>query len=88
MGESGGAIVCAKELSYIKPMDEVPEDFSQKDYSGLNLIDFYVVPHYLCPPFEKCSQQILDEYPNLNICALNNSQAILVENGEKRKLNV
>ncbi|RRD63440.1 Type 1 glutamine amidotransferase-like domain-containing protein [Fretibacterium sp. OH1220_COT-178] len=88
VGESGGAIVCAKELSYIKPMDEVPEDFSQKDYSGLNLIDFYVVPHYLCPPFEKCSQQILDEYPNLNICALNNSQAILVENGEKRKLNV
>lgn len=88
VGESGGAMVCASELSYIKPMDEVPNSFSQKDYAGLGLIDFYVVPHYLCPPFEKCSQQILDENPDLNICAISNSQAILVENGNKTKLNV
>lgn len=88
VGESGGAIVCAKELSYIKPMDEVPEDFSQENYSGLGLIDFYVVPHYLCPPFKKCSQKILDDYPDLDICALNNSQAVLVEDGQKKELSV
>ena len=88
VGESAGAIICAKELSYIKLMDEVPNDFSQEDYSGLNFIDFYVVPHYLCSPFEECSQQILDEHPNLNICAINNSQAILVEYGVKKVLNV
>ncbi|WP_428769859.1 Type 1 glutamine amidotransferase-like domain-containing protein [Treponema sp. HNW] len=88
VGESGGAIICAKELSYIMPMDKVPEDFSQKDYSGLNLIDFYVVPHYLCPPFTKCSRQILEEYPDLNIDAINNSEAIIVENGKKRRVSV
>ncbi|MDO5095727.1 MAG: Type 1 glutamine amidotransferase-like domain-containing protein [Peptostreptococcaceae bacterium] len=69
-------------------MDEVPNGFSQKDYAGLGLIDFYVVPHYLCPPFEKCSQQILDENPDLNIYAISNTQAILVENGNKTELNV
>lgn len=88
VGESAGAIICAKELSYIKRMDEVPEDYSQNDYSGLALIDFYVIPHYLCPPFKKCSQQILDENSNLDICALNNSQAVVVENGVKKVLSV
>lgn len=88
VGESAGAVVCAKELSYIKPMDEVPEDFSQKDYSGLGLIDFYVVPHYLCFPFKKSSQQIFNEYSNLNICTLNNSQTILVENGKRREVGI
>ncbi|QEY26500.1 Type 1 glutamine amidotransferase-like domain-containing protein [Neisseria zalophi] len=88
VGESAGAIVCAQELSYIKLMDEVPDDFSQKDYSGLGLIDCYVVPHYLCPPFKESSQQIVDSYLNLNLCPLDNSQAILVENGTTRKLSV
>lgn len=88
VGESGGAIICAKELSYIMPMDEVPENFSQKDYSGLALTDCYIVPHYLCTPFEECSQQIVDEYSHLNLCPLNNSQAILIENGVKKELNV
>lgn len=87
VGESGGAIVCAPELSYIRPMDEVPEDFSQKDYSGLGLIDFYVVPHYLCAPFERCSQQILEEYSDLNIHPLGNSQAIFVEDGQIHPLS-
>lgn len=59
VGESAGAVVCAKELSYIKPMDEVPEDFSQKDYSDLGLIDFYAVPHYLCFPFKKAPNKFL-----------------------------
>ncbi|UTC76805.1 type 1 glutamine amidotransferase-like domain-containing protein [Treponema sp. OMZ 799] len=88
VGESGGAIICAPELTYIKKMDEVPDNFSQKDYSGLNLIDFYVLPHYLCAPFKKCSQEILASNPDLNICAINNSQAILINNGEKIELNV
>ena len=69
-------------------MDKVPEDFSQKDYSGLNLIDFFVVPHYLCPPFTKCSQQILNEYHALNLDAINNAEAIIVENGEKKRISV
>lgn len=88
VGESAGAIVCAQELSYIKPMDEVPDDFSQKDYSGLGLINCCVVPHYLCAPFKESSQQIVDEYSNLNLCPISNSQAILFENGTTRNLSV
>lgn len=88
VGESAGAIICAKDLSYINSMDEVPKNFSQKDYSGLDLIECYIVPHYLCTPFKECSKQIVDEYSNLSLCPLNNSEVIFIENGEKRKLNV
>ena len=31
-------------------MDEKPEDYSQEDDAGLDLIDFYVLPHYLTAP--------------------------------------
>lgn len=88
VGESAGAIICAKELSYITAMDEVPSDFSQKDYSGLDLIDSYVVPHYLCPPFKSISQKIVDQYSNLKLLPLNNSQAIFIENRRVTQLSV
>lgn len=88
VGESAGAIICAKDLSYIKPMDAVPKNFSQKDYLGLGLIDYYIVPHYLCSPFEECSQKIVDKYSNLDLCLLNNLEAVLFEKGEIRKLSI
>lgn len=88
VGESGGAIICAKELSYIKPMDEVPENYSQKDYSGLGLVDFYVVPHYLCEPFTESSKEIIEKFAELNLAAITNSQAILVQNEKRTILKV
>ncbi|MCW6665658.1 Type 1 glutamine amidotransferase-like domain-containing protein [Aerococcaceae bacterium NML191219] len=88
VGESGGAIVCAPALSYIERMDPIPDDYSQKDDAGLNLIDFYVVPHYLCPPFKKCSDEIVKAFPELDICAINNSQAVLVEDGNRTELSI
>ena len=47
IGESAGSVICAPSISYIEIMDEKPEDYSQIDDNGLNLIDFYVLPHYL-----------------------------------------
>ena len=32
-------------IQYIEQMDEKPEDYSQEDDAGLDLIDFYVLPH-------------------------------------------
>ena len=53
IGESAGAIICAPTIQYIEQMDEKPEDYSQEDDAGLDLIDFYVLPHYLTAPFKK-----------------------------------
>ncbi len=43
IGESAGAIICAPSIQYIEQMDEKPEDYSQEDDAGLDLIDFYVL---------------------------------------------
>ncbi|WP_270556558.1 Type 1 glutamine amidotransferase-like domain-containing protein [Bifidobacterium pseudocatenulatum] len=78
IGESAGAIICAPTIQYIEQMDEKPEDYSQEDNEGLDLIDFYVLPHYLTSPFKKITERIMAEFSDLNICAINNHQAIIV----------
>ena len=78
IGESAGAIICAPTIQYIEQMDEKPEDYSQDDNEGLDLIDFYVLPHYLTAPFKKITERIMAEFSDLNICAINNHQAIIV----------
>ena len=78
IGESAGAIICAPTIQYIEQMDEKPEDYSQEDNEGLDLIDFYVLPHYLTAPFKKITERIMAEFSDLNIYAINNHQAIIV----------
>ncbi|MEG0620351.1 MAG: Type 1 glutamine amidotransferase-like domain-containing protein, partial [Raoultibacter sp.] len=83
VGESAGAIICAPTISYIEGMDAIPDEYSQTDYAGLNFIDFYIVPHYLTAPFKKCTEKIVKEFSEMDMCPLNNSQAIFIENGNK-----
>lgn len=88
VGESAGSIICAPDLTYIQPMDPVPSDYSQDNFNGLGLVDFHVVPHYGCFPFEASAQQILDEHSDLNLWAITNNQAILVEDGMQQELSI
>ncbi|MGI5058698.1 Type 1 glutamine amidotransferase-like domain-containing protein [Treponema pectinovorum] len=85
IGESAGAVVCSPNVSYIERMDAKPADYSQHDDLGLNLIDFYILPHYLTFPFKKATSQIIKEFPNLDICAINNKQAVIVD-GNSREI--
>ena len=85
IGESAGSVICAPSISYIEIMDEKPEDYSQFDDNGLNLIDFYVLPHYLTSPFKKITATILKKFSDLKICPINNHQAIMV-NGKESKI--
>ena len=48
-------------------MDEKPEDYSQEDDAGLNLIDFYVLPHYLTAPFKKVTETYLKAFEQKEI---------------------
>ena len=88
IGESAGAIVCAPTISYIEKMDPIPKDYSQRDYAGLKLIDFYILPHYLTAPFKKATEQIMQAFPTLEICAINNSQAVIIEDVKRTIISV
>lgn len=88
IGESAGAIVCAPEISYIKKMNLIPEDYSQSDYAGLGLINFYVLPHYLTAPFKKVTADIMQSFSNIELCAINNAQALSVKDGVRKLVSV
>ena len=85
IGESAGAIICAPSIQYIEQMDEKPEDYSQEDDAGIDLIDFYVLPHYLTAPFKKVTEKIMTEFSDLNLCPINNRQGIVID-GEGSKV--
>ena len=62
-----------------------PEDYSQEDDAGLDLIDFYVLPHYLTAPFKKVTEKIMTEFSDLNLSPINNRQGIVID-GEGSKV--
>ena len=88
IGESAGAIVCAPDIKYIEMMDEKPGDYSLTDDGGLSLINFYVLPHYLTAPFKKITEKILEQFNDLDIYSINNSQAVIIEEGSKRIVEI
>ncbi|PGH22107.1 peptidase S51 [Fusobacterium polymorphum] len=87
IGESAGAIITSKDTEYSDLMDDVSIAKDLKEYSGLNLVDFYIVPHLNEFPFEESSKQIVEKYKDiLNIIAINNSQAIIIKDDSKLQL--
>lgn len=82
IGESAGAIVVAPDIGYSAEMDNVEKASELKDYSGLNLIDFYVVPHYKNWEMGKAAEKIISTYStSIHLKVIRDNQAILIENG-------
>ena len=69
-------------------MNLIPEDYSQSDYAGLGLINFYVLPHYLTAPFKKVTADIMQSFSNIELCAINNAQALSVKDGVRKLVSV
>ena len=79
IGESAGAIVTSANVEYAKKMDDVKKAPNLTEFSGLNLVDFYVIPHYTNFPFEKNVEKIIEDYSSkLNLSPISNKDAILV----------
>lgn len=79
IGESAGAIVTSANIEYAKRMDDVKKAPNLTEFSGLNLVDFYVIPHYTNFPFEKTVEKIIEDYSSkLNLSPISNKDAISV----------
>ncbi|WP_151950546.1 peptidase E [Aliarcobacter butzleri] len=79
IGESAGAIVTSANVEYAKRMDNVKKAPNLTEFNGLNLVDFYVIPHYTNFPFEKTVEKIIEDYSSkLNLSPISNKDAILV----------
>lgn len=76
IGESAGAMVVSPSIEYAKEMDIPPSQTS--DFKGLNIVEFYPVPHFGSFPFEKETQLAVRRYINLPLKPITNQQAIVV----------
>ncbi len=84
IGESAGAMITAPNIDYVKYMDSPDQAPMLRDFTALNLVDFYVVPHYTNFPFVEAAQKIIDTYSTtLPLQPIDNHQAILVNNETK-----
>lgn len=83
IGESAGAIVVSPNIEYSSEMDCVEKAPNLIDYAGLNLVDFYVVPHFKNWEMGKAVEKIVATYSStLCLNVISDSQAILIRNNE------
>ena len=81
IGESAGSVIIAPNIEYVSVMDNKILAEELDDYTGLNLVDFYIVPHFEEEPFIESSRKIVELYKDkLDLKLINNKEAILVEN--------
>lgn len=80
IGVSAGSIVVGPNIEVAEPWDE--NDVNLSDTTGMNIVDFAVVPHY-----QKKDQAIVESLKkraNYKILELTDNQAVLVSNGERK----
>ena len=81
IGESAGSVIAAPDIEYAFVIDDKTVATELDDYAGLNLIDFYIVPHFEEEPFVESSRNTVELYKDkLDLKLINNKEAILVEN--------
>ena len=87
IGESAGAIAACPDIGYSAEMD-VPEKAPElTDYTGMGLVDFYVVPHLGHPEMGPGAEMVIEKYSSeLDLKVINDYQAILIEGDKVRIL--
>ena len=81
IGESAGSVIAAPDIEYASVIDDKTVATKLDDYAGLNLVDFYIVPHFEEEPFVESSRKTVELYKDkLDLKLINNKEAILVEN--------
>ena len=85
IGESAGSVIAAPDIEYASVIDDKTVATELNDYTGLNLVDFYIVPHFEEEPFVESSRNTVELYKDkLDLKLINNKEAILVENNNFR----
>lgn len=90
-GSSAGSIIVSKDLGLYKYDDEETERAkSMKDFSGLAIVDFIIIPHVTNKEFTKNNKTIAGHFLENKqpVIAINDSQVVWVEDKKLEILNV
>lgn len=84
IGESAGSMVLSSNIEYVTLMDDVAKAPELQSFVGLDVIDFYPVPHYTNFPFVEAVETIISEFgKKIDLCPITNSQAIIIHEENK-----
>lgn len=79
LGESARAIITAPDIEYASTMDSPNKAPDLENYASLNLVDFYIIPHYTNHPFKITAHKIVEDYASrLGLQPISNHEAILI----------
>lgn len=81
VGVSAGSIIVGPSINIANEVEPDPNDIGLEDLTGFNITDLIILPHY-SPEVEEETKSFEKKY-GVNVERLNNSQAVLLENGEK-----
>lgn len=82
IGESAGSIISCPDIGYCAEMDSPEKAPDLIDYAGLNLVDFYIVPHIGNAEMGEAAEKAVEKYSfELELKAITDEQVILVEEG-------
>jgi len=89
IGESAGSVILSPNIAYIQEMDNADIVKGLESCEGLNLVDFYPLPHYGNQPFKDAAEHILSSFSNeINLYPCSNNQVITVVDGSAELLTV
>ena len=79
IGTSAGSIILCPDIEFVKEMDYNHTAPELQSFTGLNIVDFYILPHYLDFPFGEITQNIVKEYgKKLGLRPISNKQVITI----------
>lgn len=78
IGESAGSVIASPDIAYIKYMDDPKAAPELKSTKALNLVEFYLLPHWGEEPFKEAAEKIHKDYADsLQLIAIDNKGAII-----------
>ena len=80
IGSSAGSVILGPNIEPMKYLDDSTKALSLSDYSGLNLIDYIVLPHFDNKKYKEAYEKLTREYRNIyKLKPLNDDQFIAIE---------
>lgn len=81
VGVSAGSIIVGPSIDIANEVEPDPNDIGLEDLTGFNITNLVILPHY-SPEIEEETKTFETKY-GVIVERLNNSQAVLIENGGK-----
>ena len=84
---SAGACIACPSIEYAQKLDDKSQAKLLNTYESMNLIDFYILPHYKSKEkYTKLAEEIEKEYSSYKFVKLSNNQAIIIKKLNEYKI--